>query len=1243
MVGITKGLISRIAHRSLSADLGSPETEINPRADLEMIQHQMFSGALYSILRRVFTPKGLRFFDFYAHLEAVSRGMPVPDLMADLRQAVVSINQITSPVDKKPLSPIAVNRIQHAVTQLRPLLMQVLSQEKSQGDVQDSVWRRINTIFVPLIVDVARDKGIYIRPLLQGPERWAKFVKLSPQQEYNERLKDTDPEAFAILAKNKETRETIEDKLRLEVESSGQILKERMIMGRPVITGVDPITSETVVYDLDGEVLPVNEYRKKRLAYFDFLRRASMEPAKTQVPLKQLRRLSDAQLEELERKLTPQQVDLGMGIVRTLPPEIENEEQWSSLTDNKAKVGRLTKIFPTKEYPVYYTNPDGETEIHKVKIISGGRYRGIFLDDMVNSQGRLIEGTSFSFNPITGRSQKVFQKTDPAQAEPYVTVAEIRTIRQFQKKPIEVIEKKLFLKIPSGKAHQHIKDALKKLACEVWEPDKPGKKKPNSRGSRGCIPGMVYQPVPSDPQSATFYFNPKDFGVVMETLNGMSLSSEALEIIQNYYKELSIAETAASGDLSAYEAVSLGGFVTSKKDPATGNMRPFRLSTLQKKALAWMDTNGVRGVCGLDTGVGKTLTSIAMMQKLIRDGQTDPDAGYVGPDGKEIKTNGRFLLVVPKSLQGGHLKEIREYMTEPGILMDKLDVIAYPQFSGAVRSKKVPRSIRNVEFWKGRDWDPSLYVAIFFDEAQALKNPSTNVSKAAISLWHPRKICLTASPMEKEPMEAYVLAAICNNTPLRGRSPEARANQAEMRRFKERFCETVRGRIIGVKQDPLVRRELTTWVKRNVFYADKRDDRDSPLKTLESVRQPVVMTPETESLYRGVAGSISKAMSGAVALFRDRQINKDTKDPGVEKIVSGLEFRPLVRLMNGLANYPAETMREIARMMEEKTLIDSRGKAEPVPATLKTAIVAWSKSFTPAKLRELADQVGNPKLEAAEDYISSRLETTKGRSRVLLFADDPKLCLAAVQHMAKTVGGDMHVLATAKEIRIFAAGGQEMTSLSLPVNRSVLERFPEPVVETYLRATDGIDTFALPFTEAAYKRYEKLPAKDGVNTNYKVKEWQQFVLGEIVSPNPAFKTVTLLGKSYSHGHNLQAFDTVIHLDRDSWNAEAMKQRTARAWRQGQKEPVNELTLDAVYAPTDGGKARSELDATLDEIRQFLQDLDGAVFDQIIKDSHRDPEKLGQEWLDMSHQDAANIRLDRKTFELAVSPVLGRMG
>ena len=170
-----------------------------------------------------------------------------------------------------------------------------------------------------------------------------------------------------------------------------------------------------------------------------------------------------------------------------------------------------------------------------------------------------------------------------------------------------------------------------------------------------------------------------------------------------------------------------------------------------------------------------------------------------------------------------------------------------------------------------------------------------------------------------------------------------------------------------------------------------------------------------------------------------------------------------------------------------------------------------------------------------------------------------------------------------------------------------------------------------PFREKNYTRFMDVSENDSNNKNYERAFWQSFVFNEIATPTQnGIVSLTLHGQIYQTGQNLQAFSNVVHLDRDTWNSEDMKQRTARAWRQGQQNPVKEYTLDVTYdRPTD------ELDRTLDEIRGYLQDMDSELFDQIIKESQAIA--LGEEYYGMDRMQARFFDVDRKSLELALSP------
>ena len=510
--------------------------------------------------------------------------------------------------------------------------------------------------------------------------------------------------------------------------------------------------------------------------------------------------------------------------------------------------------------------------------------------------------------------------------------------------------------------------------------------------------------------------------------------------------------------------------------------------------------------CFVGNGVlnHNTSLAIASMQKMIRDGLLE--------DGQQ------FLYVCPPSLRGNLPKEIESFIEDPKALRDRVKIMTYGDFQKAVSA--------DTGF-------ATHYAAVLFDEAQALKNPTSGTAAAALQLNHPRKILLTASPMEKSPMEVFTLVAISNNLNLN--TPDGRS---QIRAFRARFCEDVGGKIIGIKNDPTTARDFRVWVKQNLYFADKRDVEEVALPALRPSTVAVTMSPEIETAYRDASKNISDVIQGMVAKYRDR--NPDAKDPAIEaaRIKLAKEFRALFNLIN----FPERV----------------------IPGTV------------------------NPKLAQTVSLIDERVGA--GR-RTLLFTDSPELAKNTAKHLSERFPVHLHAECLASTIRVWQSG---------------------EVVQTYV--------------PKAYTEGDRVWAKG---------EWKGYVLDRIVSPKPDFLTCTLTS-TYAEGQNMQSFDTVIHLDRDAWNNETMKQRTARAWRNGQTHSVDEYVLDAVYAePT------STADTTVDQIAGYLQGLESELFDRVIIESQS--EALGKEWFGMKHLHSSFTELNRRVLELAMSPYATRLG
>jgi len=76
------------------------------------------------------------------------------------------------------------------------------------------------------------------------------------------------------------------------------------------------------------------------------------------------------------------------------------------------------------------------------------------------------------------------------------------------------------------------------------------------------------------------------------------------------------------------------------------------------------------------------------MQKMIRDGMADPDASYTKPNGKDVKTNGRFLYVSTKALKGNLPSEMKKFVSDASALINRTDRITYGEFRNAVKKLK---------------------------------------------------------------------------------------------------------------------------------------------------------------------------------------------------------------------------------------------------------------------------------------------------------------------------------------------------------------------------------------------------------------------------------------------------------------------------------------------------------------------------------------------------------------------------
>jgi hypothetical protein len=1176
----------------------------------------MLARKLYTVLKLRSYPLALRFFHLTDQIHHMALGAPVEDVSQQFRAAARVLSQTVL----RSLGDVQGAEIANAITDCAVDNMANL--RRIGGGAKGPIFTKVGLSIAMVIEKMANAAGIpagYQIKTLEGI-RWPTLRIMSKRDRELKTLQENNPELYTEV---KETLSTAEMTQHEElIRQRGMIPRREDIGGVPLVVGEDPISMDRSVYLPGRGVVPEDTFRREQmmkrraesLLTSEFHSMAELlldrkgnpildkDGKQQSVPIVRpdkleiegVRKLADDQLDDPD--VIPRQGDGSPVAVK-----------FRALTDDKAAAPGTR---------IYATRPDKDGR----PVVVEGRFKGFYLDDMVNSVGRVVEGTAYdvdksgapiAFNTLNEDGTLSLRAVNK---EPYVT---LDTQGRFLIK-IPVVQGGGGKKDPFTRARTQMKSLASK-------PDKVTKTKNKETGKteRKVVPGYtrgtsIIELLPTSEEETggtLFTFEAQDFNTVKNAVGGMCMSAAAAKKLRDFYQQQARQEDALKREnLDSYSLDRIGGFkVQVVIDPETGE--PFDppeltqdLMIKQKEALSWIEAKGYKGLAALDTGVGKTLLCIGTMQKMIRDGAAAEGS--------------RFLYVCPKSLRGNFPRELRAWMTEEAAegLMSRVDVMSYEDYTKTMMgTKKVQKMAPNpdtgvlegvtvekqymtkagevkvrrepvmVNAPPAGDAFAQQYAAVFFDEAQNLvKDENSNRSRAAQYLNHPRKILLTASPMEDDPDELYIGVAITDNVVLTSKAqpqpkvegetpkkqPRGKITQArkDLMAFRRRFCVRVAGRTIGIKapsvkdaeRDPTMRQDFDAWAKNGMYVADKRTvgthpddpeyDKSKALPELRPFQQGVSLTmdPEVEAEYRKAAKGVATLLKALVTVFRDKS---KVTGPVLEKVkVYQSALKGYMTTLDQLANAPDE-------------VID--------PET--------GQPRFPGKV--------SPKIASAAWIVSDKVDS--GGKRTLMFTDDPKFAVRTAREISANIPGQRIAVALADKVMVFMDGKQ--------VTREDKAEVYTPRIYTKVDGT-------------------KVPKKD----------WASFVLSDIIGGDPSIVGLVLT-KNYALGQNLQMFSTVVHLDRDNFSSEMMKQRTARAWRTGQKEPVEEYTLDAVY-DTNGAE---KTDPTLDEVRRFIQTSQEQVFNDVVHESRN--VTIGEEWRSMGEAQASLVSVNKKLMELALAP------
>ena len=577
----------------------------------------------------------------------------------------------------------------------------------------------------------------------------------------------------------------------------------------------------------------------------------------------------------------------------------------------------------TRVYPTKWHRAQGS--LFDRRIVCEGPFAGIFLDDLVHELAQR-RGKGVDFDPKKG-----LLPTTPKHGEPFMTTTNIKERGE--------VRPKLFIKIPDNREWTAVRQSLRRLS--------------------ELEPSLKYR---EGSGNTTFVFGPEQYKLVRDIVGQMVINGPATEMLEKHFAELTRVELASSDkSLGDHTAKAIGGFKSALKGP-DGKEHAFDLSYWQKKSVAWLAARDYRGVIALDTGMGKTLVAIGMMRELIkRDDEKRP-----------------FLVVSPPGLGGNFESEIRKFC-EPAVadeLCKKLHVMDYKEFSRACRDGK----------FEGKPFKAEQFGAVFFDEAQWIKNRNSVGGAAALEFKHPHKVVLTKSVMKDNVDDVFTLSCIANNIDLNDRT-EGKEQRWLMRKFRNLYTNVVGGRCVGVKEavelapgdfvDP--KHNMHAFIKENFLHADKRID-DTKLPQFQLTTETLTMPPKLEIDYRKASAKVAKLMRGMVSLYRDQGVSRTYVD---DKGRTRRELNPLAK------------NRRIAQMFGLQ---------------LRQAIT------------ELNNLTNNrAKLDRACDVVWKQLEKDP-KARTILFSDSMEYVRASALQMSEKIPGKIHAACLGREIHLFQNG-----------------------------------------------------------------------------------------------------------------------------------------------------------------------------------------------------------------------------
>lgn len=329
------------------------------------------------------------------------------------------------------------------------------------------------------------------------------------------------------------------------------------------------------------------------------------------------------------------------------------------------------------------------------------------------------------------------------------------------------------------------------------------------------------------------YFNEKDVASLLDKLSKPPAIADSDLLQIAFSEEYEGTRISLSPDLRQLMDELLDVGLLPPPSDLQATLRPYQL-----RGFSWLVKNariGFGSVLADDMGLGKTLQVIAALLQLKQDGllKEDNPALVIAPT--TLLTNwqkeiARFAPALKSHIFHGSNRELQQALQSDVVLTSY----------GVVRSDAARLNKQN-------------WLALVIDEAQNVKNPGTEQSKAVKKIPAPIRIAMSGTPVENRLSEYWSVFDFSNQGLL-----------GSLKKFKESFAVPIEGK----KDGKALRRfrKLTAPFVLRRLKTDKSIISDLPEKVEQD--QFCQLTPDQAALYQGEVDKTMKKIEESEGIAR---------------------------------------------------------------------------------------------------------------------------------------------------------------------------------------------------------------------------------------------------------------------------------------------------------------------------------------------------------------------------------------